>query len=323
MYRPWYRYTHHLTCDPRPEVWKDNEPTFIDIPGLYEFDCPDFTFAEFKDAEEPYIQLGSKKTILVQTGQVGVTYLEGQLKILRNGRHVIDLATHIFNGFLSTQQKSIRLATLNAGEKLARKPKVSKISRSKGKDFAAFDDKAPSIPMNRDADLTICETKDLVKVGLRADVFYSNENPEKCILKIASDELEDLVRETAVASLTNIIRSTALNQIAQSKAVSAGGESVLSVFQPPGTEGNPPSAAPTAILFERVYDEFMYKLHDDFMHRYGVDINNIRIESFKIMDEELSEQIPKHALTTVQIENEMANLEGKALISTTEECTAA
>jgi hypothetical protein len=91
-------------------VWKDNEPTFIDIPGLYEFDSPDFTFAEFKDAEEPCIQLGSKKTIIVQTGQVGVTYLEGQLKILPNGRHVIDLATHIFNHFLSTQQKSIREA---------------------------------------------------------------------------------------------------------------------------------------------------------------------------------------------------------------------
>jgi regulator of protease activity HflC (stomatin/prohibitin superfamily) len=307
-------------------VWKDNEPTFIDTPGLYEFDSPDFTFVEFKDAEEPYIQLGSKKTILVQTGEVGVTYLEGQLKILPNGRHVIDSATHIFNHFLSTQQKSIRLATLNAGEKLAHKHSAFKTSRGikgKGKDYNAYDSHAPTVPMGPDADLTICETKDLVKVGLRADVFYSIEDPEKCILKIDTDELEDLVRETAVATLTNIIRSTALNQIAQSKAVSAGNESVLSVFQPPGAEGNPPSSAPTAIFFERVHDEFLYKLHDDFMHRYGVDIANIRIESFKIMDEELSEQISKHALTTAQIENEMANLEGKALISTTEERTAA
>ena len=61
----------------------------------------------------------------------------------------------------------------------------------------------------------MCETKDLVKVGLRADVFYSIEDPEKCINKIETDELEDLVRETAVATLTNIIRSTALNEIAQ------------------------------------------------------------------------------------------------------------
>ncbi len=40
---------------------------------------------------------------------------------------------------------------------------------------------------------------------------------------INTDELEDLVRETAIATLTNIIRSTALNEIAQSNSVSAGG----------------------------------------------------------------------------------------------------
>jgi len=45
--------------------------------------------------------------------------------------------------------------------------------------------------------------------------FYPIEDPEKCINKIDTDELEDLVRETAVATLTNIIRSTALNEIAQ------------------------------------------------------------------------------------------------------------
>jgi hypothetical protein len=41
------------------------------------------------------------------------------------------------------------------------------------------------------------------------------------------------------------------------------------------------------------------------------------------MDQELSEQISKHALTTAQIENEMTNVEGKSLISTTQERTAA
>ena len=41
------------------------------------------------------------------------------------------------------------------------------------------------------------------------------------------------------------------------------------------------------------------------------------------MDNDLSEQISKHALTTAQIENEMANLEGMSLISTQKEKTAA
>lgn len=298
-------------------VWKDNEPTFIDTPGLYEFDSPDFAFAEYKNSEEQLIQLGSKKVVLVHTGQVAVTYDQGQLKVLGNGRHTIDSATHIFHRFLSTQQRSIRLATVSRDVKIARRSeKSSKGGSSKG---------SVASTAHPDADLTICETKDLVKVGLRADVFYSIEDPEKCILRIDTDELEDLVQETAIATLTNIIRSTTLNEIAQSKNVSAGEnrDSKLQVLPPPPGPDAPPPTAPTAVFFEKVHDEFMAKLNEDFMERYGVDIANIRIESFKIMDEELAEQISKHALTTAQIENEMANLQGSSIISTTREKTAA
>lgn len=252
---------------------------------------------------------------------------------------MVDSATNIFYRFLSTQQKSIRLASLSAGEKLARIAKAAnklKAAQTYQKSAAAanqalgefqaqlprgdLSDQNPSKKFDPDADLTVCETKDLVKVGLRADVFYSITDPEKCILKIDTDELEDLVRETAVSTLTNIIRSTALNQIAQSKAISAGEEQSVEVLPPPGEESVTPGAQ-SVVFFERIHDEFLYKLHDDFLQRYGVDIANIRIESFKIMDTELAEQISKHALTTAQIENEMANLEGKSLIKTTQERT--
>lgn len=150
------------------------------------------------------------------------------------------------------------------------------------------------------------------------------------------------MRETAIATLTNIIRSTALNQIAQSKNVSAGspveqdkdllcqsggadGElpQPIPFTGPDSVGGAPPPSAPMAEFFDKTHDEFMSKLHDDFKRRYGVDISNIRIEAFKIMDNNLAEQISQHALTTAQIENEMANLEGMSLISTQKEKTAA
>mmetsp|Transcript_20350 Transcript_20350/g.43606 ORF Transcript_20350/g.43606 Transcript_20350/m.43606 type:complete len:758 (-) Transcript_20350:100-2373(-) len=331
-------------------AWKDNDPIFITEPGLYEFDSADFSFDSFRDAEERLIQLGAKKIVQVQTGRVGVTYDNGVLKVLRNGTHEIDSATHIVHRFLSIQEKSIRLATLSGNEKLARSMKRSQAGKQS--DASAQPNKSKLkqgvsdlIVDDKDADLTICETKDLVKVGIRADVFYSISDPEKCILKIDTDELEDLVRETAIATLTNIIRSTALNQIAQSNSVSAGGlagrvaedlkESKVeaaasgSVKQPAGkieveVDGNaPPASAPMAEFFDKTHDEFMSKLHDDFQLRYGVNISNIRIEAFKIMDDDLAEQISKHALTTAQIENEMANLEGMSLISTQKERTSA
>ena len=49
-------------------AWKDSDPVFISDPGLYEFDSANFSFVEFKDAEERLIQLGAKKIILVHTG---------------------------------------------------------------------------------------------------------------------------------------------------------------------------------------------------------------------------------------------------------------
>lgn len=257
-----------------------------------------------------------------------MTYDDGVLKVLRNGTHEIDSATHIVHRFLSTQEKSIRLATLSGSEKMARSLKRSQAGKKK-EDWAKFDSfdakssqkdakkRSGLVVDDKDADLTICETKDLVKVGIRADVFYSISDPEKCILKIDTDELEDLVRETAIATLTNIIRSTALNQIAQSNSVSAGGlagtvaedlqaaaSDKLSVsemkrkIEAEVASNAPPASAPMAEFFDKTHDEFMSKLHDDFQLRYGVNISNIRIEAFKIMDDDLAEQISKHALTT-------------------------
>merc|ERR1719379_1713626 len=73
------------------------------------------------------------------------------------------------------------------------------------------------------------------------------------------------------------------------------------------------------LFFDKAHDEFLSKLHDDFLSRYGLDIANIRIESFKIMDDELAESISKQALVTAQTENQLANLQGQTEIATAEQ----
>jgi uncharacterized membrane protein YqiK len=67
----------------------------------------------------------------------------------------------------------------------------------------------------------------------------------------------------------------------------------------------------------------MLKLHEDFVKRYGVDIANIRLESFKIMDTELANEIAQNCLTTAHVENQLSNLQGQNLIATQKEQTAA
>jgi hypothetical protein len=60
-------------------AWQDSEPVFITKQGLFEYDSPDFEFVEFKDASDRLIHLGANKIVLLQTGEVGVTYDNGDL----------------------------------------------------------------------------------------------------------------------------------------------------------------------------------------------------------------------------------------------------
>merc|ERR1719265_1966304 len=77
--------------------------------------------------------------------------------------------------------------------------------------------------------------------------------------------------------------------------------------------------ASAPLFFDKAHDEFLSKLHDDFVNKYGLDISNIRIESFKIMDEELANNISRQALVTAQTENQLANLAGQTEIATAEQ----
>lgn len=119
---------------------------------------------------------------------------------------MIDNATHIFERFLSTKQRyanillefshdggsadsclsclsfrSIRLITYNANHKIGKSQQLAKKKMSGNKSYYESEDAEHPHTLGDDSDLLVCETKDLVKVGVRADVFYSIVDPEKCI----------------------------------------------------------------------------------------------------------------------------------------------
>jgi regulator of protease activity HflC (stomatin/prohibitin superfamily) len=313
--------------------WLKNQPLFIDHAGLYAFDTPDFSFVKHVPLSEKIVTLGAKKIVMVYTGEVGISYDHGELRILDHGRHMIDASTHLFEGFISTQQKSVRLVTETSEERVAKKIFNEKRKEMEKKGIATnfdmgdvsgiFNGSSSSLKKtsaeHMNDDLLQCETKDLVKVGVRADVFYSIPDPLKAISSIRADEIEDLVRETAIATLTNIIRSTALNEIAQSKLPSAISETSHKKSQEEQMVEQALGGPSAPLFFDKAHDEFLSKLHDDFLTRYGLDIANIRIESFKIMDDELAESISKQALVTAQTENQLANLKGQTEIATAEQ----
>merc|ERR1712054_157101 len=209
-------------------------------------------------------------------------------EILEPGRHILSAADHYFDSWLSTQQVGLRL-----------------------NDEAQV---APAVPGTSvgGEDLIIAETKDFVKVGICADIFYSIADAAKTVKRVGKDGVRKLVLETAIGTLTNIIRSTALSEIAQSQNVTDA-----PTYQK-GEEGQSGKAS-APFFFDRAHDEFIARLHDDFLERYGIEISNIRVASCKIMDKELSASISKQALVTAQTENQLANLKGQTEIATAEQ----
>lgn len=256
-------------------AWNDNKPIYIEQASFYEIDSPNFTFVKCVPASEKQVTLGSRKRIIVYDGEVGISYVNGKLDVLKPKTHIFDDAERIFFGFLSTRQQSLYLVEDDAKDHFLR-----------------------------------CDTKDFVEVGLKACVFYKISDPEKCLLNVGDEKtIAKLIKDTSIATLQSIMRSSGLNQVAQSKHVHA------KVAEEPSPMNEGPSAP---LFFDKVHDEFIFHLHDTFYKMYGIEIANIRIESFKIMNHALADNISQQAIITAQTETKLANLEGQHEIATAE-----
>jgi regulator of protease activity HflC (stomatin/prohibitin superfamily) len=256
-------------------AWENNEPVFFDE-GIYYKDSSNFIFEKCVNISEKQISLGSRKIITVFDGEVGVSYKKGKLVVLRPDRHLIESTEHIFQGFLSTQQQCIHL------------------SNQKGSH----------------GDLLFCETKDFVEIGLKADVFFQIVDPEKVLLTVGPKGISKLVKETSIATLNGIIRSTSLAEVAQNKDFAARSQK---------SEQLNPQSPSAPLFFDKVHDEFISRLHDHFVEDYGISILNIRIESFRISNTQLAKNISEQAYTTAQTQTQLANLAGETEIAVAQE----
>jgi len=135
------------------------------------------------------------------------------------------------------------------------------------------------------------ESGDNVPLKIRADVFYSVVDPRKALTKIKS--IVNQIRETAVSTLAGIIRSSTLNEIANSSKVTHSKTDAKGAGA-----GSEPSAPP---FFQHVHDKFMGNLHTH-MLEWGINLHNIRIESLKINDAQLASAISRQAVQVSQQE---------------------
>ena len=78
----------------------------------------------------------------------------------------------------------------------------------------------------------------------------------------------------------------------------------------------------TTTFFQHVHDEFIQQLHDHALDEWGIEIQNIRIESLKIKDPSLQKNISNNAIDVSKQHNQYIMLQKKQEIMVVEANTA-
>jgi hypothetical protein len=140
-------------------------------------------------------------------------------------------------------------------------------------------------------------------------VYYTIAKPEKAIPGLGTEkEIAYTLKETCIAMLQSIIRSTRFADMAQSRVVNAGSEIMqrmqVNPFEPPSITTIPvreEKAVPeekAQAFCEHVHDSFILKLHSSFYDEFGVDVTNIRLERVQPTNAALITMMSEQATVT-------------------------
>lgn len=88
-------------------AWDNGKPILLDSGKIYNIDSQYFSYAKSVDLTTEHITHGSLDIVIVNDGKLGISYDDGELKILPPNRHVLPKATHYFQGFLNSGQQTL------------------------------------------------------------------------------------------------------------------------------------------------------------------------------------------------------------------------
>jgi len=166
------------------------------------------------------------------------------------------------------------------------------------------------------------ETSDYVPLAIKAAVFYRVIDPRKALLNIQN--INHQIQETSIATLAGIIRSSSLSDVAsrsqpfynKRKDADKKEDEQLSMMETVNQTASMP-------FFQHVHDEFITLLHDHVLNSWGIEIQNIRIESLKINDDRLQKDISAQAIDVSKQHNRFIMLQKQQAIVTVEAETRA
>lgn len=271
--------THNILRVPDGQiakVWNGPQALLLEK-GEYYFKDPKFRLVpneyggSFFDATDKLITHGTQKRVIPQTGEVGISYKNGKLDILRpqdSGKpYLIDSATHKVTGFLTT-----------ATETLVYPSEATKAQRKKENKNLTPDE----------INYEVFTTKDSLKVGVQLLIAFSIVDPEKALTNLIDFEgILKHIENLAVTDMGNTIRNHTSQEFLSFNRSNASNKS---------KDGENAAVSNKAANYQV---EVIESLTKDLLE-FGIKLVRLSVETPKILDHDIETQMQQVSISSAQ-----------------------
>lgn len=271
------------------KVWRGSIPELLEANDEpYIFDDPSFILEKpdddnyYVDATKPFIQLGSIKRIMPETGTVAITYDNGKLNTFGprdDGKPtIINSANHKFVGFLDINTQTIEFPS----KRTRTQRKEDNTASKKDGDYT-------------DPNYEVFRTSDGLPIGVKLLVVYEITDPTLTITRLKPDQIVNHIEHLVVADMGMVIQNCSSVDFLKTnqtivKQKNTGEHSALVEF------------------YEQLQDKVKNQLGDDFS-KYGIKLVRLNIETPKILDNAISAKMAEFALINSESRAKESNLE--------------
>ncbi|KAM9989641.1 hypothetical protein ACTFIY_005698 [Dictyostelium cf. discoideum] len=271
------------------KVWVGTQPFILESRREpYVFVDAQFKVVQQKDGQDKYfhsssatfMEHGSIKRIIPHTGEVAITYDNGNLAIIQTPKDgkpvIIDSPTHNFEGFIQTSLQTCL--------------------------FPSKETKQQAIKDNKNAttdevNLKIFQTRDSLRVGVVLVVAFRIVDPQIALTKLGKEGIINHIENISFADMGKAIQLSTLQEIMYFN-----------------------DTRPSAKIDESVQtiqDRVKAHLARD-LCEFGIELARLQIETIKVLDTEIAKKLAGQSVTSAEYTTKQATLVKEYDIKTTE-----
>lgn len=264
------------------KVWlKATKPMLLETnDDPYVFTDPSFRLDQknkdvyFEEASERIIVHGSIKRIMPRTGEVAITYNNGNLETfgpsINREPIVITEVNHTFDRFLTINIQSVEFPSAKTTQKRIKENATSK-----------HDIDHP------DVNYEVFRTSDGLPIGVKLLVVFEIDNPNLTLSRLNPDNIMSHIEYLVVADMGIVIQNCNSTDFLKSNQPG---------FKP---QQDGELLSPIADFYEHLQEKVFKALKNDF-NDYGIKLSRLNIETPKILDQTISAKMAEFSLMNTE-----------------------